>query len=505
MSNPYEGAQSAGLPIENNLALPADPLDRADQIDMARDQIADAIGEEDRRRTVSGAVMGVLATAAAAGVAYAATKGVDFQVSAALPYVRAAQDAVVNLDKALVPVGEIGAPLTLAGIAAVKLAAIGNSRARFIDRFSSREPSTDGRRSRLSPVKRIGLAMAGGALATFTASIATEVTNGPDRAVDQLSQYAPGDAMVVQDNEAMPMVESNVNSKMTARIIQEATADGIRAHVVDLYLGTEDHRGDVRTTLAVGTDMPEGSPLSWVPGMGCTDVPVAIDRGASVPVGDAFDMGGVKFRVVETTTGGSAMNRESVVMDRDAMSNCLRQEPEAPPHAIVLDTSVDQAKQLVAEAHDGINAPVAVISKDEYKANSEAFWKDNVKPITNVLSLVAGSFAFVAMGGAMASRILRNRRPLAVKMASGASTSVLRAAEVMRAAKDGIAASVGAVVLGTGGAIASNALEAGFNAGVGFREAMIGTALTLIGTVGGSVASLVGLRKTANPSKNTRA
>src|SRR5690606_1523917 len=120
--------------------------------------------------------------------------------------------------------------------------------------------------------------------------------------------------------------------------------------------------------------------------------------------------------------------------DREAMADCLRQDPEAPPHAVVLDTDEETAAKIVDDANAEFDDLAAVISKDDYKQNSADFWESNVKPITNVLSLTAGGFALLAMSGAMASRILRNRRPLAVKLASGASAGVIRTAEMLRAA-----------------------------------------------------------------------
>lgn len=499
MNSPYE----QGLP-DQPVALPEAPAPALASADVAR-QIEGMFMEDDRRRTIIGTAIGGLALVAGAGIAWEAMRGGSSQITYALPYIRAAQEAVVNLDNALLPVGQVGLPLTLGAIAAAKIGALRSGKLRFMDTFSSKEPSTEGHRSRLSPIKRIGLAMAGGALATFTASMATEVTNGPDRAVEKLSSYAPGDAMVVQDKHAMPMVQSNVNGKIAARVVEEASAEGVRYTVVDLFLGTMDRHSDVRTTLATGIDMPPNSSLHWTPAQGCAEVPVVIDKSAGVAVGETFEMSGVSFKVVEITKDGSAMNRVLLAMERGAMSECLRQSSDAPPHAIVLSATPEHAQAMVDKARHGIDRPVTVITKEQYKHNSEEFWKLNVKPITNVLSLVAGGFAFLAMGGAMGARILRNRRPLAVKLAAGASAGVLRGAELLRAAKDGVAASVGGVVVGTGGAILANALESGFKAGVGFREAMIGSALALIGTIGGSAASLIGLEKTANPSRNTRA
>ncbi|HEY5668243.1 MAG TPA: hypothetical protein VIR03_03695, partial [Candidatus Saccharimonadales bacterium] len=321
MNSPYE----QGLP-DQPVALPEAPapaLASADvvqqQLDVAR-QIEGMFMEEDRRRTIIGTAIGGLALVAGAGIAWESMRGGSFQITYALPYIRAAQEAVVNLDNALLPVGQVGLPLTLGAIAAAKIGALRSGKLRFMDTFSSKEPSTEGHRSRLSPIKRIGLAMAGGALATFTASMATEVTNGPERAVEKLSSYAPGDAMVVQDKYAMPMVQSNVNDKIAARVVEEAGTEGVRYTVVDLFLGTMDHKGDVRTTLATGIDMPPSSPLHWTPARGCAEVPVAIDKSAGVSVGETFVMSGVNFRAVEITKGGSAMNRALLAMERRAMS-----------------------------------------------------------------------------------------------------------------------------------------------------------------------------------------
>jgi hypothetical protein len=459
---------------------------------------------DERRRTLGGVALTVAACGAAAGIAWVTKTIPDEQLTHALPFLPKAQEVINGVDDVFVPIGKVAIPAALGLIGATRLAARFSNAARFADDFSSKEPSHDGRGRVPRAIRRLGLPAAGTALGTFTAGIATEVSEGPNRSINAMGGVLHGETMVVQYKDAMPMVTSGINTELEARLRTEAERQGIGTHAFSLSLGSHEYDGRSFTNLIAGVETAPDSPLYWTSADGCSNLPVILDSASGMQAGETVMMNGVPAQVVGTTEGASSMNRISGLMDAEAVRTCLLQNPDAPSHGIVMETDPATAQAIVDRANADLHAPAAVIATDQYLQNSQTFWEANVQPITNVLSVAAGTMAFLAMGATMSFRLLRNRRELAAMLAAGASVSLLRFAEVVRSAKDAVTATVVGVTAAVPATIAANSLESGFKAGVGSREVLIGSALGLLGTVGGGVLSLLGLKRIANPAENTR-
>jgi hypothetical protein len=454
--------------------------------------------------------------AAAAASAYGIYQGVqsDERLAVDMPYIQEAQDAVNSVDGIVQTIGEGGLVLALGTIGAVKMSSRWNSTARAIDFASSKEMTNDGnhqpgiaRRALQStfagniPV----IASVGVALGTFTGAIGTEVSEGPSRPIEAFDQFAPGDAMVVQYEGAMPMVQSNVNNKLAAAVRAEAAKRNVKTTPLSLNLGTmvtPDKQSF--SDLAVGLDVPEGSPLDWKPAEGCQMIPVQIDKTAGLHNGDKVNLNGIDAKVVGELEGSSAINRVGIAMDHEAMKECLEQGSNIGDHAIILDTDQATADQILTTANAELHAPAAVITKEEYKHNSEEFWVSNVKPITNILALSAIGAVLMSLGGNLRARLLRKRREWATDFARHISENKMRGVELLRSAKDGVLASVVGVTAATAITPAANSIVAGFHAGVGFKEAMMGAGVGIIGSIGGAAAKLFRPRKTINPKEYTR-
>ncbi|HWZ65428.1 MAG TPA: hypothetical protein VNX65_01370, partial [Patescibacteria group bacterium] len=230
------------------------------------------------------------------------------------------------------------------------------------------------------------------------------------------------------------------------------------------------------------------------------------DSASGARIGSKLIMNGVPVRVAGTTKEASSMNRMSGVMDIEALETCLAQDPNRPPYGVSLETDPATAKTILDEARKetGTTAPAAVITKGQIRRNSETFWNANVKPITGVLSLAAMGLSAMAMASSMGNRLVRNRRELGARIAAGVSINTLRFAETLRATKDGIVAGVGGAIVGIPLAIIPNAIQQGFDAGAGLREASVGMAVGLLGSVGGALLKLVRLRQIADPKETTR-
>lgn len=450
----------------------------------------------------------------AAGLAvYGAYEGSqsDQKLAVEMPFSQEVQHAVSRVDDVLAEVGKYSLIVGAGAIGAVKLAGRRNMALREIDFASSHEMSDD--RPKKGAARRAlqhtftdkvpVIASVGVALGTFTGGIGTEVSEGPSRPIEAFGTVAPGDSMITQYKEAMPMTQSNVNEAVVAAVQKEAAERGIRATSLNLNLGvTTTQANESFPNLTLGTDMPEGSPLDWKSADGCVRIPIAVDTSSGFKVGQSLQMNGVETVVADTAEDMSAINRVGTVMDKEAMNQCLEQGTTTT-HAVVLDTDKQTAGDILAEANPG-QKPAAVISKDDYKANSEDFWESNSKPITNILSLAALGTVLVSLGGTVYARLVRNRREWAMDLARGVSENQLRSTELLRSTKEGVLASVLGIPMGAAATVGSNAVVSGFNAGMGYKEAMIGAAVGIAGSIGGAAIRLVRPVKLIDVKENTR-
>jgi hypothetical protein len=423
------------------------------------------------------------------------------------------QDALNEIDNVLAVAGAVLVVATLTAVGLVKVGGFRSPRVAQVDSWSSREFTDLGRRRR-SRVRSVLVAVfaggipvvasAGVCLAVLTTSIGTEVSSGPNRPiVAALDRLAPGGELVVGFSYAMPMVEDAVSLPLVSRIEAAAGARGVGSHVLRLDLGSLSSSAGQYDILGVGVSEPAGSPLAWSAAQGCGDISAAVDRAAGIPAGSSVSIDGSPVRVVAVTSGLSATNRIGVVMDQAAMATCLEQDPSAPVQAVVLDTSAAQARLILAAADRGAE-PAVVVSRARYLANSEKFWTSNVKPITNILALVSGLVALIAMAGAVNGRLLRNRREYASKLASGVSIGVLRSTELLRAAKDGLVASIIGSILGLVVVPLTNMTEPGFDAGVSEKDILVGCAVGLVGCLGGALLRTARLDRTVDVAESTR-
>jgi hypothetical protein len=194
---------------------------------------------------------------------------------------------------------------------------------------------------------------------------------------------------------------------------------------------------------------------------------------------------GVGIRVVANGSGLSAMNRVGVVMDQSALAQCLDGSRLAPINAIVVKGPLSTAKHILALAKTP-GQVATVITKAQYLSNSEKFWTSNVKPITNILAVISGLLALVAMAGTIASRLSRNRREYAAKLAAGVGVGTLRAVEVMRALKDGVVATIVGSLCSMIIIPVLDLTESGFHPSWTFGDALVGASIGLLGCLGGA-------------------
>jgi hypothetical protein len=461
---------------------------------------------------VAGGV-GLAATAVVMGGVIAWGQGhADERIKYTAPFSEVAQSVMSNADNGLADAGKILVPGSLLGLGVLKLAGRRNTeagrKARSLDHDSSSEPSGDGD-ERASIARRVmhrgsSIAMVATTLGSFTAGIGTEVTQGPDRPIDALEAVAPGDAMIVQYPGAMPMVQSSVNPELTQAVRAAAAKRHVQTHSLALNLGTISYKDKTNTDLALGIEMAPDSPAKFNLAKGCSWLPVEVDKSANIPTGSKVEVNGMSAEVVGHVENTSAMNRTGVVIDKEALGTCLEQSANAPDHAEILNTDTQTANEILTEANANLHDQAVVISKERYLKNSEGFWESNVKPITNVLAGVSGLMALVSMAGITMSRLLRNRREWAAQLAAGVSRGHMGATEVVRSVKEGVvAATVGVTAAGVLTPLA-DVVVPGFQAAMGFQEAMVGAGLAIGGSLVGSLVTAVRSRRAVDTEKHTR-
>lgn len=433
-----------------------------------------------------------------------------------IPYLPGVQHAVESIDDGLADIGMVGLPLAAGAIAAAKIGSRYNTRLRQADLDSSQEPNNDGRTGNNivhRGLRTVGagsipvIASAGVAVAAFMSATGTEIEQGPDRPIQEAFSAFPSDStysIVVQFPKANPMMESNITRALSANIVQQAANRHITASPIDFYLGTIDNSGQNLDALVVSTEKPD-TKLTYNPSTeGCSAVPVAIDKAAGIAVGSHVKISGINVVVTEQTHGLSAINRIGVEADPRVTAECFSQEPDAPHDAVVIEANTKTSNEIVAAADAELGQPATVITKDQFVGNSEEFWKHNAKPLTNTQSVVAGMLSLLSMASIAGSRMLRNRRELATKLAQKVPQNQIRLTETLRALKDGMVASATGVTVAIVPSILVNTIEAGMQVGETAHAAFVGSAVGLLGSVGGSLFKFRKPKRSLDPAKYTR-
>lgn len=483
-----------------------------EKLDQATELAQRIERDENRSGRIRAAVgLGFIASGiAASGLLIAGTFD-DERFSREVPFNETAQNVVNGVDDVLSTAGMIAVPAAAVGIGAIKLGAYRNKRLTSIDKRSSQELSDDGH-SRPNIARRalrtVGagsmpvVVSASAAVGALTAGIGTEITEGPSRPITAFDQFADGGSMITQYETAMPMLESKLSENLVATVQAEAAERNIDTTAISLGLNSLEHGGSARTALTLGIEadkLPDQLQLA-----SCDTVPIFVDEAAHIATGASVKINGVDSYVVGQAEDISATNRVGVVMSQEALELCVNKNPETQSHAVILDTDLVTTQEILGEANSFFQETATAISKEQYVDNSEDFWESNVKPITNTLALVGLMTSFVAMGGSAVSRMLRNRRELAAKLAAGESVNRFRVTELVRAAKDGLVGSTVGVTVAAALTVPVNALESGMRAGLGVKEAMVGYAVGLLGTMGGTLLHIVRPKKVVDPSEHTR-
>lgn len=445
-----------------------------------------------QRRT--GLITGIgMAAAGAAILGASRLPGQAELPSAVFPYSGEVADAINGVDTVLSAVGVVGLSSALVGVGALKVAGYYDQRAGAIDALTDRELTPElRRRSALLSMLAAGrwpiMGSAVVALTSLFGAIGNEIEVGPNRPIDAMVEIFPGadnSQVVVQYGSAMPMVDSHISPQLTENLVSEARVRGVAAMPYVINLGAISDGREESNTLTFGVPMGEGDPANWDVGSSCDSFPIIIDSSSGIELGQqGVVLNGSPTEVIGTVDGSSAINRIGVIADIEAVQVCLEKNPTTT--GVAIDAPDGMTQEIIELANQTIGETVTSISSDDLRSNSQEFWRNNVKPLTNIFALIAGIVAYVSISRDISDRLFRNRRELKMKLEEGVPSAAIAAMETARTMKELPLATL----LGTAAAWAASPLISmavlGTQAVVGMKEAMAGAGVVF----GSSVIAL---------------
>lgn len=427
-----------------------------------------------------------------------------------------AQEAINNVDNLLEDIGSVALPAALALVGGSMVGAKLNHKFAVRQRWASVEMAENSRSKWRKPLQYLAagsvpvMASTAAFLGTFSTAIGDTITHSPDKPIETLSNYAPGNYFVLQSKDTMPMVQSNLSPQLVQNVINSANQQNVEATPFNFNLGSFDYNGQNYTDLALGLPVDSSSIISdpVTNQNQCSIIPVEVSKSFGAAIGSTLEIDNFEARIVDKVSGIGAINRVGIVLDNQALTNCLNQG-DNNLYGVALNTSnYAGAQQILQEAKNMSSQNETysgtIVSKKQFIVNSQNFWRNNVKPITNVLSMVALGFAGFAMSMEAKGRLQRNKRQWAQKLVDNMSNNTIRSTELLRATKQGIAASV----IGAGaGALATPAVGvfvSSFRPVTGPKEWLVGSAVGLIGPIGGTLLQVMKINKTIDKVEDTR-
>jgi hypothetical protein len=509
------------LPIELDMIESA-VLPDADLIELKANSRREAV----IRRVAAAGFLGVTALT---GAAIATGQAGDHRFSHNQAFVQEIQDGVNGTADVLEVVGITAALSAMSVIGAVKASCKRNVQLRTMDQWSSRdlaENSSDdsnqtgpgiGRRALQSTFagKMPLLASTGVGLAILSTALGTGISEGEQRPINTVFSLLPGDSLLVQYDGVMPMVESDIPRTLADSVLAEAASRGIKASIINENLGVLTRGNQNLTDLSLGVAVTDTSPLHWNSAGGCDNIPISVDKSSGIRIGEHVKLNGISANVVQYATGLnsatgisgkesiSASNRVGVLVAENVM-NCLKSDPKAPVHAVIMDTPPATAREILSHVNAG-DIQSTIITKADYLRNSKKFWDANVLPLTSVLSLFGGLFVAGYSGAKVREGLLRNKAQWSSKLLSGTSVIEVRVTESLRLLKNGV---LSTFIGGVGAVVATpfivNSLESNFQASVGLKEVAVGAAVGIAGPFFGAARSLKNPVRIISPEQSVR-
>lgn len=333
-----------------------------------------------------------------------------------------------------------------------------------------------------------GLAVLAVVLVGATSGIEHEVTNGPLRPIEALTDVLGGGEVsyVFQSPAITFMDDSAIPVDQMERFAAVSTSPVVPfgKHLFNLDGGSA-------LQLSVPTRLYErltGRPESSV----CDERTVIVDDTVGAQAGDNIRLNGVRLTVAGVKNGIAQMNRSIAVLSDATVRECIVNGTSTSYFgALVGSAALDQVSATLDAADvDGI-----AVSEADFLENNRGFWRANATPLILQLILYIALFSGFAAAGERQSSLQRNSREIGMLHATGVDFNALQAVERRRALRTTLKAALLAAPLMVPVAAAFNASELGVHISVGLTELCVGFSLALVAMLLASQRALTRFRK----------
>lgn len=335
-----------------------------------------------------------------------------------------------------------------------------------------------------------GLAILAVVLVGATSGIEHEVTNGPLRPVDALTDLLGQDtdlSYVFQSPGITFMDDSAIPADQMERLVSLSTAPVIPfgKHLFNL----ED-----KSALEVSVPDELFEEVAEVEeSTACSGRTVIVDDTVGADVGETVRLNGIRLKVVRVEDAIAQMNRSIAILSDSTMRECVVGNTNSAYFgALVLTDDLAAISDTLAFA----NIDAVAVSDQDFRENNRDFWRANATPLLLQLILYIALFSGFAAAGERQSSLQRNSREIGMLNATGVDFAALQAIERRRALRTTLKATVVAAPLMIPVAAAFNASELGVHIGVGLIEVSVGFSLTLVAMLLASQRALNQFRRT---------
>ncbi len=335
-----------------------------------------------------------------------------------------------------------------------------------------------------------GLAILAVVLVGATSGIEHEVTNGPLRPVDALTDLLGDDAevsFVFQAPGITFMDDSSIPRDQVERLVATSAAPVVPfgKHLFNL---------DDKSALEISVPDDLYDDVAGVAEPdGCAGRTVIVDDTVGADVGDVVHLNGVPLEVAKVEDAIAQMNRSIAILSDSTVRECiLAGTSTAVFGAVVLTDDIP----AIAESLIVADVDAVAVTDAEFRENNRDFWRANATPLLLQLILYLALFSGFAAAGERQSSLQRNSREIGMLNATGVDFAMLKAIERRRALRTTLKATLVAAPVMVPVAAAFNASELGVHIGVGITEVAVGFSLTLVAMLLASQRALNQFRRT---------
>jgi putative ABC transport system permease protein len=274
---------------------------------------------------------------------------------------------------------------------------------------------------------RLGLSVAGVALATMLVLLLSGFLDGMNAQITSYLDHSPGSIVVAQSGIKNMLVATSVlPAGMRERVMRTdgvATAAPVLSSFVILEL-----RGDKRSAYLVGFDPALGGG-PWRLGEGrdaATDEEAVVDRALArrydLRVGEGFDLMGRRFTIVGLSEGTTSW-MTSFIFVRKSAAESLFSAPGMTSFLLVAPAA--GTSEAALRERLGALQGVSAIAKDEVARNDVTVFSKVIGPPVRLMTGIAFLVGTLVVGLVLYSATIERRREYGVLKAIGASPRTL--------------------------------------------------------------------------------